>query len=199
MLFTEGSIDPIILTEAWNRLYDEEIPFIPFYAFSCGYLKQLLRDDRIVREMGDQPMFGLFDLDKAYNDWNDLSGEIVEGDLVKGQCKQLSSGKAFAFLLPVPANLTIRAQVIKNAETGESFGGDSLCEIEHLFYGDPKTAEFFDTEPTPGGGARIIIKSDAHKERFAKEVVPELEKRYFEVFRPMFELILARVAIAEAA
>jgi predicted ATPase len=187
VLFTEGSIDPIILTESWNRLYDEDPPFIPFYAFSCGYLKQLLRDDRIVNEMGGRPMFGLFDLDKAYNDWNDLNGDVVQPDILTGKFKRLANGKAYALLLPVPENPAIRAQVIKNADTGESFGGDSLCEIEHLFYGDEKTAEFFDTEASPGGGVKIVIKSDAQKERFAKEVVPTLGQEYFEVFRPMFE------------
>jgi predicted ATPase len=199
VLFTEGSIDPIILTEAWNRLYDEEPPFIPFYAFSCGYLKQLLRDDRIVREMGGRPMFGLFDFDHAYNDWNDLNGDIVQDDLVAGKTKRLANGKAYALLLPVPENAAIRAQVIKNPETGESFGGDALCEIEHLFYGDDKTAEFFETEASPGGGQKVVIKSDAQKERFAKEVVPTLGDEYFEVFRPMFEYIKEVIAGAAAA
>jgi energy-coupling factor transporter ATP-binding protein EcfA2 len=74
-------------------------------------------------------------------------------------------------------------------------GGDSLCEIEHLFFGDPKTAEFFETEPTPGGGHRVIIKSDAQKGRFATEVIPRLPKEYFEVFRPMFELIRSTIAV----
>jgi predicted ATPase len=152
VLFTEGSIDPIILTEAWNRLYDEEPPFIPFYAFSCGYLRQLLQDDRVLNEMAGKPMFGLFDLDNAFNHWNGLNGEVVQNDLVAGKVKSVANGRAFAFLLPVPANDTIRAQVIKSAATGESFGGDSLCEIEHLFYGDPQTEEFFETEPTPGWG-----------------------------------------------
>jgi hypothetical protein len=112
VLFTEGSIDPLILTEAWNRLYEDEPPFIPFYAFSCGYLRQLLQDDRVLNEMGGKPMFGLFDLDKAFDHWNGLNGEVIQNDVVAGKVKSIANGRAFAFLLPVPANDVIRAQVI---------------------------------------------------------------------------------------
>lgn len=189
VFFTEGSIDPVILTEAWNRLYEHEPPFIPFYAFSCGYLRQLLQDDRVQKEMGGRPMFGLFDLDKAFDHWNGLNGDVIQNDLVAGKVKRLANGKAYALLLPVPQHADIRAQVIKNLAKDESFGGDSLCEIEHLFYGDPKTEEFFETEPTPGGGTKVVIKSDAQKERFAKEVIPTLDTKYFEIFRPMFDFI----------
>jgi predicted ATPase len=189
VLFTEGSIDPIIIKEAWHRLYKAEIPFIPFYAFSCSYLRQLLTDERISKEMNGLPVFGLFDFDKAYDHWNGMTGELVQTDLLLGMIKKIENRNAYAVLLPVPENAEIRAQVIKDAKQGVCFGGDSLCEIEHLFYGDPKTAEFFDREPTPGGGTKITIKSDAQKERFANEVIPTLEDGYFEVFKPMFEFI----------
>lgn len=193
VFFTEGSIDPIIIKEAWHRIYRSEPPFIPFYAFSCTYLKQLLTDDRISREMKGLPVFGLFDLDKAFDQWNGLKGELIESNPYKGRAKKIENRNAYAFLLPVPANSTIRAQVIKVPETGECFGGDSLCEIEHLFFGDPKTEEFFDREPTPGGGSRIILKSDAQKERFATDVIPTLSDAYFDVFRPIFELTKSKI------
>jgi ABC-type cobalamin/Fe3+-siderophores transport system ATPase subunit len=193
VFFTEGSIDPIIITEAWGKLYESEIPFIPFYAFSCSYLRQLLQDNRIINEMGGRPVFGLFDLDGAFDQWNALAGEILQGDLMKGKCKKLADKEVYAFLLPVPDNEKIQAQVIKDVASNECFGGSSLCEIEHLFYGDPKTAEFFETEPTPGGGERVILKSDSQKERFARDVIPTLDDRYFEVFRPMFDFIITKL------
>ena len=93
-------------------------------------------------------------------------------------------------MLPLPDNPTIRAQVLK--PDGSSFGGESLCEIEHLFYGDPATEGFFGTEPVPGGGQRIIIKSDAQKERFATEILPSLDNSYFQVFKPLFELMKSK-------
>ena len=110
-----------------------------------------------------------------------------------GACKKVGDRNAYAFLLPVPLNARIRTQVFKDGKSGESFGGDSLCEIEHLFFGDERTAEFFDTEPTPGGGEKITVRSDAQKERFAKEVVPSLGNEYFEVFRPMFDFVVSNM------
>ena len=92
-------------------------------------------------------------------------------------------------MLPLPANEDIRKQVVQDLASNTSFGGDSLCEIEHLFYGDDATKEFFDEELAPGGGKKIVVKSDAQKERFAYQVLPTLDAAYFEVFRPMFEFI----------
>ena len=92
VFFTEGSIDPIIIREAWHRLFDSELPFIPFYAFSCTYLKQLLSDSRISKEMNGLPIFGLFDFDKAFDHWNGLNGELIETDLFKGRAKNSTAG-----------------------------------------------------------------------------------------------------------
>ena len=195
VFFTEGSIDPIIIKEAWHRIYGTDLPFIPFYAFSCSYLKQLLTDDKVLAEMGGQPMFGLFDMDKAFDHWNGLNGDVVQGDWITGKCKKLPNKEAYAFLLPLPENKKIRAQVL-TPDGSNSFGGASLCEIEHLFYGDPKTAEFFETEPTPGGGERIILKSDSQKVKFAKEVIPSLDDRYFRVFKPMFDFVESTIGKA---
>jgi predicted ATPase len=196
VLFTEGSTDPIIITEAWSRFSDEPIPFIPFYAFSCTYLKQLLTDDRILNEMNGRPVFGLFDIDQAYHHWNGLRGvEDSSTEIQTGRIKRLGDTgerNSFAMLLPVPDNERIRAQVLR--PDGTCFGGSSLCEIEHLFYGDPLTADYFDEEAVPGGGTRIVIRSDSQKEHFAREIIPRLEDRYFAVFAPMFTYMAERIA-----
>lgn len=42
VLFTEGSTDPIIIKEAWYKLHEEEMPFIPFYAFTVAKLLRCL-------------------------------------------------------------------------------------------------------------------------------------------------------------
>ncbi|MHC2216637.1 ATP-dependent nuclease [Rhizobium leguminosarum] len=190
VFFTEGSVDPLILREAWDRLYTTEMPFIPFYAFSCTYLSQLLRDDRIFNEMGEIPVFGLFDLDEAYDQWNGLKGNEIQPDLTAGKIKKIENRSAYAVLLPVPANTKIRSQIM--APDGTFFGGKSLCEIEHLFYGDPKTDAFFESKPTIGGGTTIVIKSDKQKHQFASEVIPTLDDHYFEVFRPIFEFVRSK-------
>jgi hypothetical protein len=188
VLFTEGSTDPVILKEAWYKLYDAEMPFIPFYAFSCTYIKQLLTDNRIHTEMGGLPVFALFDFDKAYDQWNGLNGTVSETDPLKGMIKRWAEGESYALMLPVPANADIQKQVIRNAATGETFGGDSCCEIEHLFYGLEATKNYYQQEPCVGG-TKIVFKSDGEKTTFAKEVVPALDPACFEVFRPMFEFI----------
>ncbi|MBE03456.1 MAG: hypothetical protein CMI11_12455 [Oceanospirillales bacterium] len=191
VLFTEGSTDPIILKEAWYKLYDEEMPFIPFYAFSCTFIKQLLTDHRIHAEMSGLPVFALFDFDKAYDQWNGLNGTVSETDPLKGMIKQWAEGESYALMLPVPASADIQKQVIRNAATGETFGGDSCCEIEHLFYGLDATRNYYQQEPCVGG-TKIVFKSDGEKTTFAKEVVPTLDTACFEVFRPMFEFIKSK-------
>lgn len=193
VLFTEGSTDPIILKEAWYKLHDEEMPFIPFYAFSCTYINQLVTDNRIHSEMGGLPVFALFDFDKAYDQWNGLNGVVIESSPTQGMIKKWSAGESYAFMLPIPVHADIQRQVIRNAETHETFGGDSCCEIEHLFYGQSATAGYYHSEPCVGG-SKIVFKSDGEKTTFAKNVVPTLDAACFEVFRPMFEFIKSKCA-----
>jgi hypothetical protein len=94
-------------------------------------------------------------------------------------------------MLPVPVNTDIQKQVIRNAATGETYGGDSCCEIEHLFYGHDVTNNYYQQEPCVGGN-RIVFKSDGEKTTFAKDVVPLLNANCFEAFRPMFEFIRSK-------
>lgn len=191
VLFTEGSTDPIILKEAWRKLYEVEIPFIPFYAFSCTFINQLLTDVRIHNEIGGLPVFALFDFDKAYDQWNGLNGAVIETDPSKGMVKRWANGESYAIMLPVPDQADIRRQVIRNPATNETYGGESVCEIEHLFYGQAATATYYQYEPCIGG-RKIVFKSDSEKTVFAKEVVPVLAADCFNVFKPMFEFIKSK-------
>ena len=191
VLFTEGSTDPLIIKEAWDRIYTtEEMPFIPFYAFSCTYIKQLLTDNRIHQEMGGLPVFALFDFDEAYNQWNGLNGDVLQEDPLQGKIKKWHEGESYAFMLPIPENARIRAQAI-HPTTGQTFGGSSCCAIEHLFYGAAGAALYFVDEPC-AGGSRIVFKSDGDKTAFAKEVVPTLPDDCFQPLRPMFEFIAGK-------
>jgi hypothetical protein len=167
------------------------MPFIPFYAFGCGFIKSLLTDNQIHTEMGGLPLFGLFDLDQAYNQWNDLNGDVVSDDPFAGLIKKWKHGESYALVIPVPNNDDIKKQAIKDVATGETFGGDSACEIEHLFYGLPSTYAYFKTEPCPGG-QKIVFRSDGQKTKFAKEVIPLLEAEHFKVFEPIFAFIKSK-------
>ena len=193
VFFTEGSTDPLIIKTAWYKLYEEEIPFIPFYAFSCTYINQLLTDERIHNEMGNLPIFALFDFDQAFNQWNGLNGHELEHDPFKGMIKKWANGESYAFMIPIPNHGDIKRQVFKNHQDGETFGGDSSCEIELLFYGLAATAQYYENAPCVGG-SKIAFKSDANKTIFAKEVVNNLAPECFEVFRPMFEFIKQKCA-----
>jgi predicted ATPase len=188
ILFTEGSTDPIIIKTAWEKLYDEEMPFIPFYAFSCTFIKQLLTDQRIHQEMGDLPMFALYDFDKAYDQWNGLNGDVIVADPFEGMVKKWNGGPSYAFMMPIPKNETICRQVIKNAETGETFEGASRCEIEHHFFGLDTTLDYF-CEEAVAGGTIVTFASDSQKTDFARKIVPSLPPERFESFRPMFDFI----------
>ncbi|ROV57906.1 ATP-binding protein [Vibrio ponticus] len=189
VLFTEGNTDPIIIKEAWYKLYGEaEMPFIPFYAFSCTYIKQLITDLRIQAEMRGKPVFSLFDFDKAFLSWDGLKGEVVHGTVDTGLIKKWESGESYALLLPVPNIPQIRSQVISDEETKAHYGGDSLCEIEHLLYGE-LTSDYFIESPCKGGGRIIEFISDDKKVEFAKDVVPTLPSDKFEAFRPILDWI----------
>lgn len=187
ILFTEGNSDPLIINEAWRKLYQEDMPFIPYYAFTCTYINQLITDKRIHKEMAGKPVFALFDFDKAYNQWKGLNGDELESDPDKGLIKKWRDGKSFVIMLPVPQNPDIRSLVIKNEQTKTTWEDKSTCAIEHLFYGIDITQKYFIQEEGKGKSIDITFSSD--KEKFAKEVVPKLSAKHFEVFRPMFEFI----------
>lgn len=187
ILFTEGNSDPLIINEAWRKLYQEDMPFIPYYAFTCTYINQLITDKRIHNEMGGKPVFGLYDFDDAYNHWNGLNGEVKQEIADRGLIKKWREGNSYAMMLPIPKNPIVRSLVIRDEDKNLTYEGNSTCAIEHLFYGHENTNKFFTQTLGKGNGIDITFTSD--KERFAKNVVPMLAAEHFEVFRPMFEFI----------
>ncbi|KPA08806.1 chromosome segregation protein SMC [Candidatus Magnetomorum sp. HK-1] len=198
VLFTEGSTDPDILKEAWQKLYDEPLPFVPIYAFCCDYLRRALQDNRIINEMDNRPLFGVFDFDEAYNEWNYLNQKdtwaLQCDDPYLGLRTEHTSDQVYAFLLPVPRIPKVEAQVMKTTGSKEHFAHQSVMGIEHLFYGD-QTKQYFEAKQLPGGGE--IITFSGNKTKFAKEVVPTLESACFEVFRPMLEFIKSKCTASE--
>lgn len=194
ILFTEGFSDPIVLYEAWNRLYDFEIPFDISFGFGCEYLRKILTSDKFEAEMNGKPIFGLFDFDEAYNHWNSLTtqGELLEKDPFKGKCKKIENKNSYAFLVPVPEIEEIINQVIDDRTLKTTFKHESKVEMEHLFYSDATSANF--NVKNGSGGSKIIEISDSAKMVFAQEIIPALEKKHFEIFRPMFDFILLKIS-----
>ncbi|WP_179334563.1 AAA family ATPase [Winogradskyella costae] len=193
ILFTEGDTDPIILYEAWNRLYDFEIPFDICFGFGCDYLRKILNSHKFQTEMGGKPIFGLFDFDEAYNQWNSLKieGELLEADPFKGICKKVEDKNCFAFLIPIPDIDIIKKQSIKDEATKTTFKHEAKVEMEHLFYSDETKGNF--NLKSGVGGSQILEISDSSKMRFAQEIVPELDDVSFEVLKPMFDFIQTKI------
>ena len=190
VLFTEGITDEMILETAWSKLYPtEERNFEIQNAFSCGFLRNLIKDNTLYQNHPGRTFFSVFDIDEAYNDWNQLR-QNVQTDPCQCLVKKHNAHESYAMLLPVPTNGQIRNQVI-NPHTGGNYGNRSLLTIELLFHGVPGLDQYFviDTDRTDGF---IKFGSDGQKVAFAKDVVPSLAPACFEVFRPMFEFIKSR-------
>jgi predicted ATPase len=189
ILFTEGYSDPVILQEAWLKLYEGQMPFEIYCGHGCTYLRALLQNEKFLGEMASFPIFGLFDFDMSYNEWNSISGEdeLLEKDPFKGLIKKVKSKNAYAILVPVPPIAAIQGQVI--AKEKETFKEKSKLEIEHLFF-NKSTEKHFHKVATPGGG-EIIEINDSAKMKFAAEVVPTVDKEHFQVLNPIFDFILS--------
>ena len=190
VLFTEGITDEMILETAWSKLYPTEVRNFEIQnAFSCGFLRNLIKDSTLYQNHPDRTFFSLFDFDQAYNDWNQL-GQDVQTDPCQCLVKKHNTHESYALLLPVPATGQIHRQVI-NPKTGGNYGNRSLLTMELLFHGIPGLDGFYvvDTERTDGF---IKFISDSQKVTFAKDIVPTLEACCFDVFRPMFEFIKSK-------
>ena len=188
VLFTEGKTDPLILKEAYNRLFpDEEIPFIPFYCFGHKSVAQIMRDQDIQNDMNGLPIFGLFDFDKAFNTFNGFNDDFLIDDYSIGSVKQLAGKEVYSMILPVPEN-GIKKQVI-NPTTNECYNDHSVMTIEHLFYDFVDEKYFKVDTSTPANPKRFI----GNKVDFAKNIVPNLQNEAFNVLKPMFEFIKSKI------
>lgn len=141
--------------------------------------------------MNGKPIFGLFDFDEAYGEWNSIkmNKDLLENDLKMGLAKQFNDRESYALLLPIPNIPEILPQVMKS--DGKTFENYSKLEMEHLFYSDATKQYFHEVEIT--GGAKIIEISDAQKMKFSTEIIPTVSEDSFEIFRPMFEFIKSKI------
>lgn len=200
VLFTEGVTDAEIVKTAWSKLYPAgDRPFDIVQAFDCGHLrKQMVREELYQTNPG-RTFFALFDFDKAYGDWAAVgkvnaaavaAGQLEVADVERGLVCKRANRPGYAILLPVPADLSVRHQVW-NAATGKTYGDDSRLTIELIFKDIPGLEHHFAVDPDhPAGWLRFV----GGKVAFAQEVVPGLDRRHFEAFRPMFEFIQAKIA-----
>lgn len=193
VLFTEGISDEYILDIAWKTLYqDEKRPFCINNAFDRTFLRNLMSREELRKNYPTRLFFALFDFDDAFDDWNGLKGNVIENDPYKGLTRQLKSGSTllnqYAMLLPVPNIALVKRQVLKPDNTPWGKGSESHMAIELLFFKEDLLGTFFERKPISGGGELIVFSGD--KVSFAQDHVATLHEDDFEVFRPIFELII---------
>jgi predicted ATPase len=189
IIFTEGVSDEMILETAWEKLNPGvTAPFEIQSAFSASFLSVLLSDQTLYDEHRRRKFFGIFDFDEAYNCWN-INGDDVETDPQRCLTRKRANCEGYSMLLPVPAGLSIRNQVI-NPATGAHYRAEARLTIELLFRDVPGLEAHFEIDPTrPGNCIRFIGK----KTRFASRTVVGLDVAHFEVFRPIFDFVSSRI------
>lgn len=190
VVFTEGVTDAVILEIAWEKLFGARPrPFEIQGTFGCGFLGALLREESIYNDHPNRMFFGVFDFDEAYNNWNSNNTVFVQQDVTRGLVRRKQNHPGFFILLPVPPNLSVRAQVV-NPANGEHYRERSALPIELLFHDAPGLAEHFcDDQSRPGNIRKLRCK----KTVFARQVVPDIDAEHFECFRPVFEFIEAQI------
>jgi predicted ATP-dependent endonuclease of OLD family len=191
VLIVEGPTDTIILENAWKKLKDREMPFIIYHAFGSSQVKSIVLDEKIYREVHIKPMFGLFDFDKAYNNWNDIKGDVIQNKPSIGITKKIFDKDVYVMLLPVPNNPIIKRQTVHSDGSDSTFGNDSRLTIELMFYGPKHLEKYYDKEECSGGGERVFFRGD--KDSFAKKVIPSLPVEAFRVFEPLFDFIESKI------
>ncbi|WP_445454296.1 ATP-dependent nuclease [Flavobacterium sp. 25HG05S-40] len=185
VLFTEGITDEMIIESAWDKLYPGTKPNFEIQnAFSCGFLRNLVKDESLYNSNPNRIFFSLFDFDEAYGDWNQLGADI-EINPLNCLTKKYKTFESYAMLLPVPDIENISKQVL-NPHTGGNYGKNSLLTIELLFSEVPGLENHFaiDTQRTDG-----FRKFQGDKVTFARDIVPNIDVQYFQVFRPIFDFI----------
>ncbi|RAJ11712.1 ATP-dependent nuclease [Arenibacter echinorum] len=189
VLFTEGITDEMIVETAWEKLYPGTKPNFEIQnAFSCGFLRNLIKDETLYNNAPDRKFFSLFDFDEAFGDWNQL-GTDVETNPTNCLTKKYKTFESYSMLLPVPAIEDISKQVL-NPHIGGNYGKNSLLTIEFLFSEVPGLEKYFniDTQRTDG-----FRKFKGDKVKFARDIIPLIYSAHFEVFRPMFEFIKSKI------
>lgn len=195
VLFTEGLSDAAILRVAWEKLHPgTECPFAIEQGYGRGFLRSLFSKPHMFESHPGRKFFALFDFDEAYQDWDQL-GDDIEHDPARCLTKKKDGQEAYALLLPVPAGLSVRDQVLKPNGNGH-FADRSRLSIELMFRDAPELAGHFEADPGERDGC---IRFLGNKVRFAQEVVPTLPAASFEVFRPIFEFVQTCTAVPQVA
>ena len=190
VLSTQGITDEMILETAWAKLYPTDNRCFEIQnTLSCGFQRNLVKDNALYQNHLGRTFVSLFDFDEAYNDWNQL-GQDVQTDPALCLAKKRAARESYAPLLSVASTGQIHQQGI-NPRIGGNYGNKSLLTIELLFHSIGCLDAYFtvDTERKDGF---IKFTSDSQKVTFVRDVVPAIDAVHFAVFQPLFEFIKSK-------
>ncbi len=191
ILFVEGKTDEIILTNAWNKLYENtKMPFFIQNCFDMYGVVNPFKRGSIFEKNYETLFIGMLDFDSAYKEFksvkdgknskNNKQYEDYEKDVKKGLCLKHKNKNGFLFLLPIPDS--------RECLASEEFADQSKVCIEYLF-SDDKITDLLKDQPIIGGSKiKIITKESKKKENFANKTA-DFGKEDFKNFIPIFDLI----------
>ena len=199
VLLTEGKTDAVILSTAWNKLYDEECPFeIKSCSLNdsdqetagCSVLATILKG---IRSDSEKKTIGLFDNDDAGMKSFQLDNNYHTVDTYKVN----KNKKGFAMIIPASTPILSEIAQNKNLSIEFLFSKEDLekevngkkLEIEpakaYIVVNGQRMREVGETTYWYMGK----IASESKKD-FANFVVPSFEKESFVNFIPLFETVL---------
>jgi AAA15 family ATPase/GTPase len=168
----------------YEALFKEKAPFLIYGKGSANELNKQL-DIVGISDFEEKKVIGLFDFDKAYNQFNGLNKERwgdIKGTEKEGLYKKRNKHECFyAMILPVPNH--------RKSYASKKVGGDSKLSIELYFTDETlKKLKHFDEENVPGVSEKRV-KFVGKKANFWKKLF-KLNKPDFSNFETLFEIIL---------
>lgn len=199
VVLTEGRHDPKILTEAWARLRETELPFaikscsaVPEKEGEAAGADQLASCLRSVLPDHPHIVIGIFDRDESGKKAWKLDQNFTSQDLF-ADVKASSSGRAFGILLPVPSHepklehsmthcieLMFPEAAVRKEVDGKSLELKPLKIVERI--GNVELS-------TKDGNELWQMRVGKEKKHFAEKVVPSLADEDFAEFEPLFQKI----------
>lgn len=200
-LFVEGKTDRLILINAWKKLYDnspmdfivaesDTKPRLSGGSGGAGTVQLLLNAHRA---SDPHIRIGLFDRDEeGKKEYGKLQSDFVVNE--SGDWKISNMRKAAGFLLPIPdgkenydyyQNLSIEFYFDEHVLSSKTEKGQGL-----VFEYPPVTIR---GTKLPDHDQKKILETrniKSGKTEFAAEIVPHLEAKEFEAFKPLFEKLI---------
>ncbi len=209
-LFVEGKTDRLILINAWNKLYDnspmefivaesDTKPRLPGGSGGAGSVQLLLNAHRA---SDPHIRIGLFDRDEeGKKEYGNLQKDFVANESEDWKISNMRN--AAGFLLPIPdgkedyayyQNLSIEFYFSESVLSSKTEKGKGL-----VFEFPPVTIK---GTKLPDHEQKKILETrniKSGKTEFATDIVPHLEVKEFEAFKPLFEKLIALIEEIQSA